>query len=711
MSASGGAALAAGIWYQSVIALAFIVEEWTFDRPTAPTPANCAILTEAQKVTGFLEYFDMDYAQAAPEGLQLIQCKVSNQEDLSPFSPGEIREIFDNATRAILRHRRNSVQPVTGFVLASNRPPGAHLQALEKTLQSVDPTADMASYMKAVGAASVPADLFILPKAEPNGGTPATTDLSSSDPDPAAEEQTRRTFADLARNLTRNLPKELGSYEERVEACLTALAHFTFARANPQRLVEALERWLSTWGILPQEYQRHLDSLLGALYRISMQGSSFDAPSVMQQALGSPNALPLAFGDIGSQVIRELRGYQWPDLPTPRLSDPRQTGGWMLERTGLLRGLPHGYEEDTAPSSLDALISSTYPNEEPPRIFALVGPGGVGKSGLMARLFNSVGEGLWDWDAEVIRHDERFIGYPLLLPAVETAFQDLEGVIARWAERTGNLSDPVHRCAVANGITPPDPALWIGLDGLDELPDLYLVPLARKISSFAAAQPQVRIVLTTRGLQYELIEKVLNTRGLLRCIPVAEFGVDEAAEAVFRATEGGLQLPSDGAPTAVGTRTELNKASSERNELVDSSRQPLFVGVLRLVYSQPGGLAIIQAAYEDDSDAWTALGETFIHVFCDRVHRRLNNPNVTRSGVFCAVQQLAREVGNPALAAWSDWERVCQDQLDGFVSANAFAAQCAASGLIRDRRGAAYEWRHARVGRYLPRMKASREWQ
>src|ERR1044072_4165916 len=124
MAETGGAATVLGIWYQSLGAVASLVSEWKFDGERDIVDGESLMSSSGERLKLFLDYFDMDAALRRRQGVQLIQFKVSSQQKLPDFDLDDVREIFQNATQAILKHESEPTDRITGFLVASNRPMG-----------------------------------------------------------------------------------------------------------------------------------------------------------------------------------------------------------------------------------------------------------------------------------------------------------------------------------------------------------------------------------------------------------------------------------------------------------------------------------------------------------------------------------------------------------------------------------------------------------
>lgn len=693
MAVSGGEALAVGIWYQSIGAAAAASGSWQFSGAVPNTHGESLRLCDDCSVRVLIEYFDMDVAVRSPQGMHLVQFKVSSQRQPLSFGLDEVRNILCNATRAILEHDRESADPIVGFTVASNRPSGKYLAALARVAGRLVVRVNERESLGTFAEAAAPAEFFR-----------ESTNIN------------HRNMRDLARNITVRRAKEWEvPAQDCISACLKAMANLAYATARPARLVDALQQWLGTWGILPHEYYNYVAQILGQLQLPSSDGVPWDELSIMRRVLDSPAALPLKFRRVWRNVIDDLRGRRWKDPPTPGLIRQYGLPDWMIDRSELLQGLPYTLGADT-PGPIGPETRYSFESSTSPRIFALVGPGGAGKTGLLAQLFEKIGGGAWDWNSDNLRSEPQFIGYPVILEADEGFLNDsVSGVLRKWGGRKTAIDWPIERFAAANKLVQSEPAVWLGLDGIDELPDQDLDRLARRLANYADSHPNLRLVLTCRpGGSRDRLIPTLNAKGLVRTLPVKEFDVHEAREAVLRATNRELRLsqqPADFLPA--GRIIDYARVSDKEqpSEFEVSMGQPLFIGVVRTVYEKPNGIELIQAAYDDNPDALRELAQEYVGVFCERLHRRLHSSNVTARLIFNALKQLASDVDNPQAASHAHWVSVCESELNGLVQWGVLNAQCAASGLIRDLGKGAFEWRHPFVGRYLPRMRGSVEWQ
>jgi hypothetical protein len=491
------------------------------------------------------------------------------------------------------------------------------------------------------------------------------------------------------------------------------MALFSFANAHPTKLSDDLERWLYTWGILPSECDNFVANILGTLLMHSIEGTSSDEFSIMRKIFSSETAVPVTARYILKSVVDDLIQRIWQD-PT---ASPIGTNGvqpWMLDRTSsYLNGLPYSF-----PDTIDQMVFEAGPDLDTrvgeARIFVIVGPGGSGKSILLAQLVAAVVTSVWDWEAAEIRSNPNFLGCPIVQAAEHQALSGIETAMMRWGGRREAVSQTVERLALANGIKDTAPAVWLGVDGADELSIDHLRPLANAIANYAANHPGVRIVLTSRPDQFLAIKDDLNIFGMLRELRVDEFTGDEPIKAVLRATDDKLRTDRRvGGRLEVGSREptpELKDITVESVNFERSIRQPLFVGVIRRLYEQ-GELALIQSAYDGDTASLIRLTSEYLYTFCERAQRRLNNPYVTARRVFEALKRLAIDGANPIARNVGLWKMICEKDLDDHITWNILYTQCISSGLIDGSGAGAFEWRHPLVGEYLPKMEMRPGWQ
>ena len=124
-TATGGAALAIGSWYQSLGAAAALTKQWDFRKGVSPNLYGEATgLYSSEPLKLLLEYFDMDSALSDDSGKWFVQFKVTGQRSPRAFGKDEVRDVFRNATYAMLGHQTSSIEPIAGFIVATNRPVG-----------------------------------------------------------------------------------------------------------------------------------------------------------------------------------------------------------------------------------------------------------------------------------------------------------------------------------------------------------------------------------------------------------------------------------------------------------------------------------------------------------------------------------------------------------------------------------------------------------
>jgi hypothetical protein len=710
MAETGGAAVALGIWYQSIGAA--IALTWTFDgaEPSADGESNLGV-ANADELELVLEHFDMDAVTKSDRRANLIQFKATSRREPEGFGWVEVRDIFRNATQAILRLESPSTVPINNFIVASNRPIGPRFNALQTTLKSLrSSNAGLLNPESLSEFAEIPAPFRPSDKeGASEDESDSTLAQGSADTIPPGEDSVM-TMRDLAKRIIWGKATDWGfTVEQCIKACLRALARFAFVPARPEQLKKKFEQWLATWGILQDEYNRYMNSILGELLNQSRDGSTSTALSIMRRVLGSSKAVPFTPHYIWPAVVDELRSRVWPDPPTER---PIRNSGfdeWMLDRSALLRGLPYDFQDSNPdPDSEDYSCSDLAVW---PRIFALVGPGGAGKSMLMAHLFNQIAAAYWDWKAGALREEGPFLGCPIIQDAEINAIDGIASSLTKWGWRRGGLELPVERIAVAYGIENEAPAVWFGVDGLDEVLNEHLRPLAKAIASYADRHRGVRFVLTCRPDQFRRVERDLNTKCLMRRLDIDVFDEDEARKAISEATENKVQVSTRFSSLLLpGSATDIPSLSSdfERQVFEDSIRQPLFVGAVHKVYLR-GELETILRASDDDPDALRILLREYMYLYCLRAERRLNKPYINARHVFKAIRHLVTEIENPAYATSRDWVNVCEKYFNSAVQWFEFYTQCDASGLIRELRSGAFEWKLALVPRYLPDIEEP-EW-
>jgi hypothetical protein len=395
----------------------------------------------------------MDTELRSDQGITLIEFKVTSQQDPSSFSLSDVRDILQNATLAILNHERDvTSDPINAFILASNRPIGKQFTELQEARRNIG--ADTREFFTKFANEPASSTLFSESKGK-------TKDKGS----------TARTMFDFARSVTRGKASQWGvDSRQCAEACLKAISRFAFAEANPAQLGEALRGWFRKWGILPGEDDKYMASILGALLLQSQNGMTCDELSIMRRVFDSPMAVPITARSIWQSVVDDLRASVWKDPPTQSLIPPQGFVRWMLNRSDLLRRLPYDFVEDI-PADPDPDPEDPYyaSGKVPPRIFVLVGSGGVGKTALMTNLFVQVAGVLWDWETGIIREAGVFRGCPIIKNAAVNALDGIASALMKWGGRKEILEYPVERLAAAYQIGASDPAVWLGIDGLDEV--------------------------------------------------------------------------------------------------------------------------------------------------------------------------------------------------------------------------------------------------
>jgi hypothetical protein len=714
MSATGGTALIVGLWYQSLGGLVALVEPWTFRGAEQNIYAQSIGLANQESVQLLLEYFDMDTAIRSQSGIQLVQFKVSSQENPRDFQFDDVRDILRNATLAILKHEMEKVESIVGFLVVSNRGMGKYFKSLQQSIRTSEITENDPKALESFAKSSAPSHFFQNKRRQSKNSVGLGSIRHEEEIKSGDLGSPQKTMGDFAQSITYSKAKEWGFPPDQcITACLKAMMNFSYASAQPAKLSTALHLWLKTWGVLPHEYEGYIARIVGELIKPSNDGKPWDSQSIMCRVFDSSSAQPITLTSIWPAVIRDLRNRNWPDPPTRKLVTQKGTPAWMLDRSDLLLGLPYSF--------LERPEGTTDP-EDPyfinlnilPRIFTLVGPGGVGKSGLLAQLFTEIGGAAWDWETNCFKHNPKFIGYPVILEPDEGIIEGISGVLKKWGGRNDALDYPIERLATANNLLDSDSAVWVGIDGLDEIPDEHLNQLARSLANCADSHPEIRLVLTSRPEQFDLILPILNAKGLHRKIPVYEFNIDQARDALTLATNGELRLKPQTADILTAGQVK-NTASILRSygltEFERSIRQPLLIGVVRRLYEKGKGLALIQDAYNEDAGALRCLATEYMYTFCERVQRRLNCSYVTPRKIFKALKQLASKTKEPQKANRTVWMKVCESELDGLVPWGLLIAQCAASGLIQALGNGAFEWRHPFVGRNLPTMEENPAWQ
>lgn len=704
---SGGAALTVGIWYQTIGAFAALISPWKFIGGLGNADGESTGLYDEDRLQLFLEYFDMDAALRSRGGMGLIQFKVTSQHSPEPFTRDECREILRNATKAILNHQSNSADQVSSFIVATNRPIGRFV-LLQNILKGFSKAPTESDFFSAFAELDAPSKLF--PKKSKDE---ADSSPSASDDDVQNGSIPTRTMRELAESITRGYAKEWkATPAQSVDACVRAMALFGFAVAHPTKLIEELERWLYTWGILPTECDNYVASIIGTLLTQSIEGRSSDEFSIMRKIFSSSTAVPITPRYVWKSVVEELRTRAWQD-PTPSPIRSKGVEPWILDRSPYLNGLPYTFSSRVDDTQVESDPQASL-RAGPARIFVIVGPGGSGKSILLAQLLAAVATSVWDWAADKIYSNPKFLGCPIVQAAELQALTGIKTSIMRWAGRREAVSQTVERIALANGIDDAAPAAWLGIDGMDELSIDQLRPLSNAIANYAAKHPGVRIVVTSRPDQFLAIKDELNVNRMLRELRIDEFTGDEPIQAVLKATE--YKLRTDGrvaGHSEVGFRDQTAKLADTftvSSNFERSIRQPLFVGVIRHLY-EAGKLDLIQSAYDGDTGSLKILTSEYMYTFCERAWRRLNNANITAHRVFKALKKLSIEGVNVDARNAGLWKMICETVLDDHVSWNALYTQCISSGLIRGEGGGAFEWRHPLIGEYLPDMEERPDWQ
>lgn len=696
MGQTGGAAVAIGIWYQSIGAATALVNRWKFGGGSEQ--GECESVLDDGLRQLLLEYFDMDAAIRTARGLGLIQFKVSMQLPPPRFGRDEVRQILRTATETIINHERQPPDPtngepltsIIGFIVASNRPSDGCFAELEaavsKAKRSISFEIGSTHFFDAFASAEAPIELFPRDKQSKN---------------------ITRTMEDLARSIVH--PK---TNNGRVAACLKAMSCFAFASAHPAQLDRKLRQWFRTWGILPSEDDVYITRILGVLQSQSLSGEACDEQSIMGGALGSYAAVPLTSSVVWSSAIDELCNRNWLEPPTPDLMRCDGLEDWMLDRSRLLQGLPFRTPESMTPD-LDPESLAQRGVGVAPRIFILVGPGGAGKTALMTKLLGNVAGAMWDWRAKRIREIDRFRGFPIIASAATNALDAIEGALMRWGKRQESVNQADRRFANAYGVSDLEPAVWLGIDGLDEAPSDKLRDLARAIANAAKNQPNVRFVLTCRPLQFERIKQDLNSDWLLYSLQIVDFDEEEARLAVLRATEDGLVLRPRASDYLLPGQSAEMASTFDFDESVGafeaSFRQPLFVGVIRRLYKS-GKLEKIQGAYDGNEEASREVLSQYVYDYCERAARRFDNDLVNARQFFRALKRLSNEVENPEGATISNWVSISERELSCEVSWQRLYAQCAASGFIIGSEAGAFKWRHLLASRFLPEMEENPQW-
>lgn len=666
MGATGGAATAIGIWYQTIGAAAALIHPWTFKSIEPYLEFEKTAIAYDQRPKLIVEYFDMDAAIIEQGKAELIQFKVSTQRDPSGFTRVEVWEILQNATRAILRHENEKSEKIVGFIVASNRPMGLCFNDLQETVKSPVVELDNPEFLAQFANAPAPSSLF-----------PMSTKKATS-----TEECTTGKMRDLALEIMCvNGKQSKEKTKERIDACLKAMACFRFANAKPDHLKEKLHEWFQTWGILKDEGGVFIDLIVGALQSNSSTDTAHTEISIMNRMFHSEDAVPISPRYVWQDVVKHLLIRRAPDPPTENYIERNGVPHWLLNRTALLRGLPYKYQEDPT-AELASKKSYSKNIEVQPRIIALVGDGGNGKSALMYHLLEQIARGVWDWEAEDFQPEPKFIGYPIIRPPGRTAIEAIRGALENWGHRYNYTQDPIKRFAAASRCKEGDSAVWVGLDGVDEVSEANLSDLAYDLANWAYSNTNVRFVLTCREEHFGLMINGLSQDGLMRHINVSEFNLDDAWYAVMKATNEEFQRPQLTSYAAVGERKDVGMIPAADPEgFEESIRQPLFVGVIRSVYINRG-VHCIKAAYEGNTDAFKIIAKEYIDVFCERVRRRFNRTHVNHKGIFRALKQVAENVDKPQRENQSYWKSACKKHLGGRIEWYMLFDQCVDSGLI-----------------------------
>jgi hypothetical protein len=705
---SGGAALTVGIWYQTLGAFAALISPWKFNGGLGNADGESTALCDNAQLKLFLEYFDMDAALRSRGGMEFFQFKVTSQQSPVGFTPEEVRDILRNATKAILEHESNSQDPVNGFTVATDRPIG-RFAFLEGALNGFSKAPSEPDFFSAFAALDASSELF-----PNNPKDEADSTASGADDDTHDGSMPTKTMRQLAKSITWGYAKGWNSTPAKcVDACLRAMALFRFAVAHPTKLIEELERWLYTWGVLPTECNDYVSSIIGTLLTQSIDGRTNDELSIMRKLFSSPTAVPITARYIWSGIVDELTTRIWQE-PTTCPIRSKGVESWIMDRSSYLNGLPYY----SFSGRIDDIQVDRDPDTpltvRPARIFVIVGPGGSGKSILMAQLFAAVGTSVWDWEAKEIKSDPKFLGCPIVQAAEAQALNGIPTSMMRWGKRRAAVEQTVERIAFANGIDDRSPAIWFGIDGMDELPIDQLRPLSNALANYAANHPGIRIVVTSRPEQFLAVKDELNVNGMLQEVRIEEFTGDEPIQAVLQATEHKLRTDVRVAGRSeVGSREpagELGDTFIESSTFEKSIRQPLFVGVIRRLYEE-GRLNLIQSAYEGDEASLKTLASEYMYTFCERAQRRLANPYITAHRVFRALKKLSIDGKNPTTRNAGLWKMICETVLDDHVSWNVLYTQCISSGLIKGPGAGAFEWRHPMVGEYLPDMQERPGWQ
>jgi len=703
---TGGAATAIGIWYQSLGAAAALTPNWDFRKGLAPNIHGEALqpYQQPERLRVLLEYFDMDLAITDYSGKWFVQFKVTGQKRPQPFARKEAREVLGNATQAILLHNASTTEAISGFIVASNRPAG-----------KFELIANIANSCRASGMT----DAFV---AFTNATAPDALFEEESDPNSPQKKKKRaskvnrtktRTMHSLARGITVSKAAEWHvSVEEATDACLQAMWTLRFAEADPTKLQVSVNSWLSTWGILPNEYERYTIWILGSLQHGSRMKKELSETAIMQDLLGS-GAVPLTPKHIWPSIIKDLTRHQLTDPPTRQVIGEHGLPHWLLDRSKLLQGLPDSFIEP-APVVLEEVDTQTIRPATEPRIFALVGDGGVGKSILLRKLFEQIAGTMWDWPSSTLINDGKFLGCPVFREPEPAALYDFPNLLMKWAGRRQVVDDPINRIVHASGVADCKAAIWFGFDGLDEISEDDRSSLARQIANYADSNPKARIVLTCRTDHFRGIQSYLDANHLLKQLPIDLFTSDESIAALFKVTDKNLRLNRQNIqrsePIALGTRTAMPALAFEASLFDESIRVPLFIGVLRRLY-EAQELEIIQKASEGDLDSFKFLASEYLFDSCERIERRINRDYVTRARIFQSIKQLSLDATTPSMATSAVWINICQNHLGNEVQWGKFFSMCMSSGLIRDlKSNGAFEWKLPLVGDYLSSINERASW-
>jgi hypothetical protein len=700
MASIGGAAVALGVWYQSIGAAAALVDKWVIE----DRAGNRCVTSQVVPIEGLRqllpEQFDMDAVVSDPGGVEFIQFKVSAQEPPPDFGVKEVYEIFQNATRAIVSHQMKSRQGISRFVVATNRPGERSLAKLHAAVkEAVKLIQDrvrcgVPNFLEAFKKAKAPEDLFPEPRSAKGQRAPGRTKMKDS-----GLQHKARSMHDLAnRILLGQANKWRIDPDTCVTACLKAIIGFAFVRVHSEEFEAALYNWFHDYGILDSEADSFVDNIVGQLLRASKDRTPRDPSSIIRSALRSPKAEPITPEAVSVAAINDLR-CMCEDSPTPCLSDKPGPVDWMLDRSDVLCGLPYGYGQD--------------PPGRSSQIFMLVGDGGVGKSSLLAQLFYGIAGGLSEWRTDEGLREGSFTGYPIILEPAKDWSPGIGGKIRTWGRRNAPPDRPVERFATASRLTESGPVVWVGFDGIDEMPPQDLDLFAKEIANFADSDPGVRFVLTSRREQFDMIISRPSLRKVVCRLLVEEFTQDQAWHAVSKATNGEIELGAESIPYPLAGRREgLTEAVSQGqpDPFAESIKQPVFVGVLRHFYESQQA-SKIREAYYGSEEAWKLIVTEYIYRCCERIHRRLKEPHARREKIFSAIKQISKEARPPSGSTSSAWENVCRHNLDGHVKWNHFYEQCAASGLIRKTQLGSFEWRNPYVAIFLPSMTENAKWQ